>query len=96
MKTAIGHYYVFFTVEDFWNKVNYWRSKGISWVQENHPNYNPIIKEDDLPFVLNVDSVNMGWGKIEAHRKKYFESTLFVKIYTVELRKHKLRKINNL
>lgn len=94
MKTEIGHYYVFFNIDDFWKKVNYWKSKGVFWVQESHPSYNPTLNEDDLPCVLSVDSSSMGFGKIEPNRKKYFESKLFVKIYTSELRKYKLRKIN--
>lgn len=28
MKTKVGHYYVFIDVNDFWQKVNYWKDKG--------------------------------------------------------------------
>lgn len=94
MKTKIGHYYVFFTLEDFWNKVNYWKSKKIYWVEENHPDYKPNISQYDLPCVLNVDKKYMGWGKIETHKERYFKIPLFVTLYTKELRKLKLRKID--
>ena len=95
MKTKTGHYYVFFTIEDFWNKVNYWKSKGYYWLQESHPSYNPTLNEYDLLCVLSVDDYKtMLHGVVNFDKERYFRSELFVKIYTTELRKHKLRKIN--
>ena len=95
MKTTIGHYYVFFDIDDFWKKVNYWKSKGIIWVHESHPDYNPILTKKDLPCVLNVDSCSMLLGIINTHKERYFNDPFFIKIYNQSLREYKLRKIEN-
>lgn len=94
MKTDIGHYYVFFSIEDFWKKVNYWKSKGIYWIHSNYADYNPNVTQDDLPCVLNVDKNSMLFGKINIYKDKYFKDELFIKIYNKELRKFKMKKLN--
>jgi len=81
MKTKIGHYYVFFDINEFWKKVNYWKSKGRVWIQENHKDYNPEVDISDLPVVLNVDSKYILHGIINFNRHRYFSDPLFLKIY---------------
>lgn len=93
METKIGHYYVFLSANDFWEKVNFWKNKGYYWVYENHPLYNPTVTDKDMPCILAIDSKTMGWGKVEAHKEKYFSDPTFVLLYKQELRKKKLNRI---
>lgn len=94
MKTDIGYYYVFFSIDDFWKKVNYWKSKGIYWINCNHADYNPNITQQDLPCVLSVDNYCMLCAKVAANDSFYFKNQSFIKIYNSELRKYKLKKLN--
>jgi len=94
MKTKVGHFYVFLSLDEFWEKVNYWKSKGFYWVFENHPDYNPTVEKKDLPLVLSIDSHTMGFGSAATTiRERYFSDPTFVKLYNIELRKLKLKKI---
>jgi hypothetical protein len=97
MKTKVGHYYVFFNLDDFWYKVNYWKSKGYHWIQERHMDYNPKINKNDLPVVLSVTKDGMGktmmFGIVEYYKEQYFSYPIFVKIYNIELRKLKLKRL---
>jgi hypothetical protein len=93
MKTEVGHYYIFFNIDDFWNKVNYWKSKGCTWLIESHMDYKPTLIQEDMPIVLNVDNNSMMFGRIDNHRQRYFSNPTFVKLYNKELRKLKLKRI---
>jgi len=93
MKTKVGHYYVFIDAKDFWEKVMYWHVKGWRWVYENHDLYQPTVKQEDMPCVLSIDDKTMGWGKVSSHKDKYFIDDTFVQLYTLELRKKKLKRI---
>jgi len=89
MKTKVGHYYVFFSLVDFWEKVDYWTSKGHKWIH----NAQPIVPKNVLPVVLNVDDTTIMHGIIEKHKEKYFEDPTFVKLYNKSLREYKLKRI---
>ncbi len=94
MKTKYGHYYVFLDVDDFWNKVKYWKSKGYLWIQESHIDYTPKVIQNDMPVVLNVDeNSTMMYGVVSFHREKYFSDPTFVKLYNKKLRELKLKRI---
>ncbi len=93
MKTKIGHYYIFFSEVEFWKKVNYWKSKGRTWIQESHENYNPKVKQEDMPCVLNVDDYYMIQGKVHSNEKLYFSDPTFVKLYNKTLRELKIKRI---
>ena len=87
-------YQIFHVVEDFWNQVNIYKSEGYTWIQENHPNYNPDVRNTDMPVVLKADEYKtMMFGVINGFNKKsYFSDPKFVKIYNKSLRKKKLEK----
>ena len=89
MKTKIGHYYIFFTVEDFNEKFLYWKSQGRKWINDHK---DPVLKPSQLPCVLNVDSRTMMHGIVN---DKYFTVKSFPEMYKSEFRKHQLKKILN-
>lgn len=93
MKTETGNFYIFFNSEDFWKKVNFWKSKNRVWNIDSHPSYNPTIREKDFPCVLNVDDDTMMYGIINSCSESYFSDPFFVKLYNKELRKKKIIKI---
>jgi hypothetical protein len=88
-------YHVFHTAEDFWKKVKMYKTSGYCWIQENHPQYDPIVTDIDMPCVLNADDKKtMMYGNIEIHKDKYFADPKFLIMYNKSLRKLKLKKIN--
>jgi hypothetical protein len=91
-------FHIFHTAKDFWNQVKVYKSKGYTWIQENHPRYNPTVTDEDMPVVLNADkNKTMMFGIINSfHKKRYFSDPEFVKLYNASLRKKKLEKINDL
>jgi hypothetical protein len=89
----IGYYYVFLTAKDFWKKAKYWKKKGLLWVEENHPDYDPTVKDTQMPCVLAVSNGTMMWGDTNFHTKKYFSDPRFVALYNQQLRKKKLKRI---
>lgn len=87
-------YYVFHAAEDFWKVVKEYKTLGYTWIQENHPLYEPTITDKDMPVVLSADdNKTLMFGIISAHKEKYFAEPVFVKLYTSSLRKKKLEKI---
>jgi hypothetical protein len=89
-------YHIFHTAKEFWNQVKIYKSKGYTWVQENHPKYDPNVTDNDMPVVLNADDQKtMMFGIINGiHKKKYFSDPKFVKLYNKSLRKKKLEELN--
>jgi len=89
-------YHVFHTAKDFWKQVKIYKKLGYTWIQENHPKYNPNVTDSDMPVVLNADDEKtMMFGIISHHKKKYFADPEFVRLYNHSLRKLKLKKINH-
>jgi len=88
-------YHIFHTTEDFWKQVKYYKSKGYTWIQESHFDYEPTISVSDMPIVLNADNQNtMMFGVINGfNKKRYFLDPVFVKLYNKSLRIKKLQKI---
>lgn len=87
-------YHVFHTTEDFWKQVKIYKSKGYTWIQENHPKYNPTVTDKDMPVVLNADNEKtMMFGLVSAYKELYFKDSIFVKEYNKSLRKKKLEKL---
>lgn len=91
-------FHIFHTAKDFWDQVNIYKSKGYTWIQENHSLYNPTVTDEDMPVVLNADkNKTMMFGIINSFfKKRYFSDPEFVKLYNASLRKKKLEKINDL
>ena len=88
------NYYIFFNIEEFWDKVNYYKSKNILWLCDEHVDYNPNIVQEDMPCVLSVDD-SMIYGIISTNKKTYFSNLTFMKIYNTKLREIKLKRILN-
>lgn len=84
MKTKVGNYYVFLRVEDFWDKVNYYKSLGRRWIAESHLDYNPIVTQDDMPVTLNIDSSSMMHGIVNNHLDVYLKDTTYQMLYREE------------
>lgn len=89
-------YHIFHTEKDFWNQVKIYKSNGYTWIQENHPKYDPVVNDSHMPVVLNADNqktmmfciINGIW------KDKYFSDPIFVKSYNKSLRKKKIEKLN--
>lgn len=93
MKTNEANYYIFFSVKDFWKKVNYWKSKGRVWINNDDPKYKPKATQKEMPCVLNVDNWSMMWAQVNADRRGFFEDPTFVELYNKTLREIKLKRI---
>ena len=87
-------YHIFHTADDFWKQVKEYKKLGYTWIQENHPKYDPKVNEEDMPVVLNADhNKTIMFGIISFYKDRYFSDPEFVKLYTQSLRKKKLQKI---
>jgi hypothetical protein len=89
-------YHIFHTTKEFWKQVKIYKSKGYTWVQESHFDYDPNVTDNDMPVVLNSDNQKtMMFGIINGpFKERYFSDPKFVKIYNNSLRKKKLEKLN--
>jgi hypothetical protein len=96
MKTRSGHFFIIFDVDDFWEKVDYWKSKGKLWIMDYQENYSPRVCQDDMPVVLSIDNFTMMFSKIiTGDENPYFSDPRFVKLYKKELRKRKFKRLIN-
>ena len=76
-------YHVFHTTKDFWKQVKIYKSKGYTWIQENHHDYDPNVTDSHMPVILNADDKKtMMFGLINGiWKERYFADPKFVKVY---------------
>ena len=87
-------YHIFHNAEDFWKQVKIYKSEGYTWIQETDPRYNPVVTQEDMPCVLNVDNVKtMMHSVIKYNKEWYFADKEFVKLYQKSLREFKLNRL---
>jgi hypothetical protein len=100
MKTKIGWYYIFFEKEEYEKIVKSFMNGGYFWIGDNLVQTRKKrnirkIENKDFPIVLNISEKekNMLYGIIRYNKELYFKDREFKKLYTKELRKHKLKKL---
>ena len=88
-------FHIIHTLEDVSFYFDEYKSKGYTWIQENHPDYIPQVLEKDLPIILVADEdKTLMFGIIEYYEEQYFSNPKVLAEYNRTLRNKKLTKLN--